>query len=81
MKSFAWSWYVGGVQRENWFEVGKYSQPTHVFMVMELVSRKVNMRGSIGRMLHVDDLAVLVEGEREMQEVLQEWKEALGSMG
>ena len=48
---------------------------------MELVSRKVNMRGSIGRMLHVDDLAVLVEGEREMQEVLQEWKEALGSMG
>ena len=47
-------------------------------MVMELVSRKVNVRAILERMLFADDLAVVVESGREMQEVLGEWKEALG---
>ena len=30
-------------------------------MVMELVNRKVNLRGSMGRLVYAGDLAVLVE--------------------
>ena len=45
-------------------------------MVMELVSMKVSLRGSMERMLHVNNLAVVVESGQEMQEVLGEWKEA-----
>ena len=49
-------------------------------MVMELVSRKVSLRGSMGRMLYADNVAVVVESGWEMQEVLGEWKEmALGT--
>ena len=50
-------------------------------MVMELVSRKVSLKGSIGRMLHVDNLAVVVESGREMQEVWGNARRNLGSMG
>ena len=50
-------------------------------MVMELVSRKVSLRGGLGRMLYVDDLAVVVESGWEMQDVLAEWKEAFGKHG
>ena len=51
-------------------------------MVLELVSRKVNMRGIHGRMLYANNLAVVVERRQEMQEVLGEWKEAdLENMG
>ena len=50
-------------------------------MVMELVGRKVNMRGSMGRMLYVGNLAVVVERGWEMQEVLGEWRRHLESMG
>ena len=32
-------------------------------------------------MLYADDLAVVVESGREMQEVLREWKEAFGKHG
>ena len=45
-------------------------------MVVELVSRKVSLRGSMGRMLYKDNLVVVVESGQEMQEVLGEWKEA-----
>ena len=39
------------------------------------------MRGSTGRMVDADDLAILVESEREMQEVMEVWREAFGSLG
>ena len=35
-------------------------------MVMELVSRKVSLRGNMGKMLYVDNLAVVVEIGWEM---------------
>ena len=44
-------------------------------MVMELASRKVSLRASVGMMLYAHDLAVVVESGWEMQEVLGEWKE------
>ena len=35
--------------------------PLMFIIVMEIVSRKVNMRGSTGRMLCMEDLALVVE--------------------
>ena len=50
-------------------------------MVMEMVCRKVSLRGSLGRMLKLDDLAVVLQSGQEMQKVLGEWKEAFGKHG
>ena len=38
-------------------------------MVMELESRKVSLRGSMGRMLYTDDLTVVLESVQEVQYV------------
>ena len=35
----------------------------------------------MGRMLRADDLAVVMESGREVQEVLGEWKQAFGKHG
>ena len=51
---------------------GSALSPLMFIMVMELVSRKVSLRGSMGRMLYPDDLAFVVESGQEMQEVLVE---------
>ena len=56
---------------------GSALSPLKFIMVMELVSRKVSLRGSMGTMLHADDLAVVVESGRQMWEVLGEWKDGL----
>ena len=50
-------------------------------MVMELVSRKVSLRGSMGRMFYAYNLAVVVERRWEMQELLGKWKKAFGKHG
>ena len=50
---------------------GSTLSPLMFIMVMELVMR-VNMEGILGRLLHADDLAVVVESGREMQKVLGE---------
>ena len=47
-------------------------------MVMELVSRKVNMRGILWRMFYADDLAVVVESRWKYGE---NGRRHLGSMG
>ena len=60
---------------------GSSLSPLMFIMVMELVSRKVSLRGSMVRMMYVENLAVVVESEREMQEILGEWKEAFGKHG
>ena len=46
--------------------------PLGFIMVIELVRRKVSLSNSMGRILYVDDVAVVVESGREMQEVLRE---------
>ena len=51
---------------------GSSLSPLMFIMVIELVSRKVSLRGSMGRMLYGDDLGVMVESGWEMQEVLGE---------
>ena len=49
---------------------GSALSPLMFIMVMELVSRKVSLRSSMGKMPHADDLAVVAESGEEMQEVL-----------
>ena len=51
---------------------GSALSPLMFIMVMELVIRKGSMTGSMGRILFVDNLAVVMESIREMQEVLGE---------
>ena len=60
---------------------GSALSPIMFIMVMELVSRRVNMKGVLGRMLYAVDLAVVVERRLEMQEVLAEWKKAFEKHG
>ena len=57
---------------------GNALNPLMFIMVMMLVNRKVSLRSSMERMLYADDLAVMVESGREMQEVLGKWNEAFG---
>ena len=45
---------------------GSSCSPLMFIMVMGLEDRKVSLRGSIGRMLYADDLAVVVESGWEM---------------
>ena len=60
---------------------GSSLSPLIFIMVMQLVRRKVSLRGSIGRPVYADDFAVVVESGRQMQEVLGEWKEVFGKQG
>ena len=53
---------------------GSSLSPFMFIMVMELVSRRVNLKGILGKILYVADVAVVVESKCEMQEVLGEWK-------
>ena len=47
-----------------------------LIIIMELVSRKVSLRGSTRRIVYVDNLAAVVKSGWEMQKVLGKWKEA-----
>jgi len=49
--------------------------------VMELGSRKVSLRGSVGRMLYADDLAVMVEVGGRCRKYLGSGRRHLGSRG
>ena len=59
---------------------GSAVSPLMFIIVMDLISRKVNRRGSIGRMLDADDLAIMESGQ-EIEEVLGEGKEAFEKHG
>ena len=65
----------------NGLRQGSFLRSIMLIMVMELGSRKVSLRGSMGRMFYVDDLAVVVESGREMQEVLWEGKKTIWKHG
>ena len=43
-------------------------------MVMELISRKINTKDVLRKMMYADDLAIIAESKQELQEVLEEWK-------
>ena len=55
-----------GMSEEFGLREGSSPSPLMFIMVMRLVSKNVNMRGILGRMLYADGLAVMVESRWEM---------------
>ena len=53
---------------------GSALSPLLLIVVMELISRKVSMKGNSRK--HADDLAIVAEDQEELNESLDEWKEA-----
>ena len=52
-----------------------------LIMMMNLVSRRVNMKDILHWMLSMDELAVVAESKWEMQEVLGSGRRHFGSIG
>ena len=50
-------------------------------VVMELISRKVSMKYTSRKLLYADDLAIVAEDREELNESLEEWKEAFKHNG
>ena len=50
-------------------------------MVMELISRKISTHGFLRKMMYAYDLATVDESKQELQEPLEEWKEAFKTHG
>ena len=48
---------------------------------MELISRKVSMKGIGRKLLYADDLPIVAEDNEELNESLEEWKEAIKQHG
>ena len=50
--------------------------PLLFIVVMELISRKISMKDTSRKLLNADDLAIVAEDKEELNESLEEWKEA-----
>ena len=46
----------------------------YCFMVMEIISRKINTKDILRKKMYADDLAIIAESKQDLQEVLEEWK-------
>ena len=60
---------------------GSALSPLLFIVVMELISRKVSMKDISRKLLYTDDLAIVVEDKEELNESLEEWKEAFKQHG
>ena len=59
---------------------GSALSPLLFIVVMELISRKVSMKYISRKLLYADDLAIVAE-DKELNESLEEWKEAFKHHG
>ena len=50
-------------------------------VVMELIIRKVSMKDTNRKLLYADNLAIVAEDKKELNESLEEWKEAFKQHG
>ena len=48
--------------------------PLLFIVVMEIISRKINTKDILRKMMYADDLAIIAESKQDLQEVLEEWK-------
>ena len=55
---------------------GSALSPLLFIVVMELISRKVSMEDISRKLLYADDLPIVAEDNEELNESLEEWKEA-----
>ena len=53
---------------------GSALSPLLFIMVMEIISRTINTKDILRKMMHADDLAIIAESKQDLQEVLEEWK-------
>ena len=60
---------------------GSALNPLLSIVVMELISRKVYMIDTSRKLLYVDDLAIVAEDKEELNESLEEWKDAFKQHG
>ena len=60
---------------------GSALSPLLFIVVMELISRKVYMIDTSRKLLSADDLAIVAEDKGELNESLEEWKEAFKQHG
>ena len=60
---------------------GSALNPLISIVVMELISRKVYMIDTSRKLLYVDDLAIVAEDKEELNESLEEWKDAFKQHG
>ena len=60
---------------------GSALSPLLFIVVMELISRKVSMKDIRRKLLFADDLAIVAEDKEELNESLEEWKEAFKQHG
>ena len=60
---------------------GSALSPLLFIVVMELISRKVSMKDTSRKVLYADDLAIVAEDKEELNESLEEWKEAFKQHG
>ena len=60
---------------------GSALSPLLFIVVMELISRKVSMKDTSRQLLYADDLAIVAEDKEELNESLEEWKEAFKQHG
>ena len=44
--------------------------------MLELISRKIGTKDVLRKLLYADDLAVVVDGEVDLQEQLLEWRDS-----
>ena len=69
---------VGSVLSEEFLvniglKQGSALSPLLFIMVMKLISRKINTKNVLRKLMYVDDLAIIAESKQELQEVLEEW--------
>ena len=60
---------------------GSALSPLLFIVVMVLISRKLSIKDTSPKLLYADDLAIVAEDKEELNESLEEWKEAFKQHG
>ena len=58
---------------KNGLRLGSVLSPMLFMAVLDLISRKTVVKEAMKNLLYADDLALVANGKRELQEILEEW--------
>ena len=72
---------VWAIQCKHRMRQGSALSPLLFIVVMDLISRKVSMKDISWKLLYADDLAIVAEDKEELNESLDEWKDAFTQHG
>ena len=76
-----WTGGVRRVQSKCWPDTGERLDPIVVIAVVELISRKICIKVVLQKLLYAGGLAVVADGEANLQEQLIEWKDIFSRHG